>query len=63
MDCHFNAGEWTTLTREQRLHRCVVMANEARTYADVVTPSRLKEGYLAIAADWLALASEIAESD
>ena len=62
MDYRFDAAEWATLTKEQRMRRCVTIANEARTIAHSASP-KLKEGYLVLAGQWLALADEIARLD
>jgi hypothetical protein len=43
------------------MQRCVWFGNEARTLAETAPP-KLKEGYLALAAQWLALADEITKT-
>jgi hypothetical protein len=61
MEYRFDADEWATLAKEQRMQRCVWFGNEARTLAEAAPP-KLKEGYLALAAQWLALADEITKT-
>jgi hypothetical protein len=61
VEYRFDADEWATLAKEQRTQRCVSFGNEARTLAETAPPT-LKEGYLLLAAQWLALADEITKA-
>ena len=54
----FHTADWETLSVEQRVARCRMMAREAFQLADAATAS-LKETYLALAAEWEKLAQEI----
>ena len=62
MEYRFKADEWGTLTKEQQLERCRTMANEARTLAQNAPPN-MREGYRALATQWLALAAEIEKAN
>jgi hypothetical protein len=61
VEYEFKAREWESLSIEQRVRRCRLMAEEARLLAEGA-PEKLKEEYRAIAADWLQLAIAIARS-
>jgi len=58
----FSAEEWKSLSRDQRVARCVGYASEATGLADLATHPDLKERYLAIAGQWLNLADEVQRS-
>jgi hypothetical protein len=61
MEYRFNAEEWAKLTPIERARRCRLWAHEATALADSATP-KMTATYLAIAKDWLKLASEIEEA-
>jgi hypothetical protein len=58
MEYRFNAEEWKSLTPQQRVTRCRLMAGEARALADTTAPDTNLH-YLKIADDWMRLAEEI----
>jgi hypothetical protein len=58
MEYRFNAEDWATLTTEQRVRRCHLLAEQARKLADTAPPA-MAATYLRIADDWLTLAAEI----
>lgn len=61
MDYRFKAEEWESLTPEQRVRRCRLMADEAQELAKNA-PTKVAEAYLRIAGEWLSLASEIEQA-
>ena len=58
MEYRFKAEEWKTLTPEQRVKRCRLLAEEARSLAEGAPPD-VKQSYLKIADDWMQLADDI----
>jgi hypothetical protein len=58
MEFQFEADEWNGLSVADRISRCRLMANEARTFANSCPPN-LKDEYLSIARQWMDLASEL----
>ena len=60
MKYRFKAEEWNSLLPEERIQRCRILGNEARKLAFEAHP-RFKPIYLEIAAQWTALANEIAD--
>ncbi len=58
MEFRFNADEWQSLSNEERVRRCRLMAEQALTLAERAPPE-LREGYLSLASDWLKLGAEI----
>lgn len=58
MKFRFNSEEWERLSVEERIHRCALIAAEARKLAETAPPA-LRETYLSLAADWEKLAVEM----
>ena len=58
MEYRFNAEEWAALTTEQKIKRCDLLTEQARTLAKSAPPA-LAATYLRIADDWFTLAAEI----
>nr|ACN58752.1 hypothetical protein AKSOIL_0074 [uncultured bacterium BLR3] len=58
MDFRFAAGEWITLSPEERINRCRLMAAEAHSLA-AVESTRMRPHYLELAKQWTALADEM----
>ena len=58
MDLRFAAGEWITLSPEERINRCRLMAAEAHSLA-AVESSKMRPHYLEPAKQWTALADEM----
>ena len=49
---------WAKLSSAERIHRCRVMAHEARKLAESAAPP-LKKSYMSIAGEWEVLAADI----
>jgi hypothetical protein len=62
MEFRFDANEWSRLALEERVHRCKLMAQEARSLAESASSADLQEAYSKIAAEWLELGTEIESS-
>ena len=60
MELQFKAEEWQRLPLDERMRRCRLLSEEARKLAADADP-RFKLLYLEIAAQWSALANEIAD--
>ena len=58
MEHDFKSEEWARLSTAERVHRCHVLAAEARDLA-TDAPPQAKRHYLEIAEQWTALAGEI----
>ena len=61
MDIHFNAEEWRTLSRAQRIIRCQAIAAESQQLAQTAV-AELKALYLDLTMQWLRLAEAIENS-
>ena len=61
MEYRFKADVWENLGKNEQIRRCAIMADEATALANAA-PLKMKEAYLELAAQWLALATEIAKS-
>jgi len=61
MEYRFNAKEWACLPVEEKIHRCHLMAEEARKLAETATPT-IQKRYLGMAVEWENLAKEIEEA-
>jgi hypothetical protein len=58
MDRRFSAGEWVTLSVEERIRRCRLMAEEAMTLA-VADHTSVRQHYIDLAKQWADLADEM----
>ena len=54
----FDADEWKGMTREQRIKRCAVLAEQAQKLANDAN-AKFKPLYLRLADEWLTLAQEM----
>jgi hypothetical protein len=61
MEHRFKAEDWENLGKQEQIRRCALMADEAMALAHAAPPN-MKEAYLELANQWLALATEIAKS-
>jgi hypothetical protein len=61
MEYRFKAEDWENLGKQEQIRRCTLMADEATALAHAAPPN-MKEAYLELAGQWLALAAEIAKS-
>ena len=61
MDKRFSAGEWIMLTPEERVERCLSMAQEARALAATET-EKVGGAYRELAVQFFRLATEIEEA-
>ena len=59
MEYRFNAEEWDRLSVADRVHRCRLMAEQARQLSEGNVSRRLKTAYMLMHLDWLRLAEEI----
>jgi hypothetical protein len=58
MDRELDAAEWEQLTAPQRAQYCKLMAEAAQKFARTA-PHQMKEIYLRLANEWLALEQEL----
>ena len=61
MDYTFNAEEWATLSKQDRIRRCKAMADEARKLA-ATSAGTMKATYQSLEKDWENLAFEIEQN-
>ena len=61
MGSQLKADEWFKLTADQRIGRCLVMAEEVRLLS-ATAPLEMKKDYIFLASHWLTLAVEIHRS-
>ena len=62
MEFRFNAEEWDRMTPAQRIQFCRTQAEHAQRFADQAD-DKFRPLYAELAAQWLRLASEIANAE
>jgi hypothetical protein len=62
VEFRFNAEEWETLSRAERMKRCRILAHEAETLAEH-SAADMKASYLELAMQWKILAEEMARHE
>lgn len=60
MELRFKAEEWETLSPQQRIVRCRMLADEAEKLAASAAPT-LRAAYTDLARQWRTLANEMAQ--
>ena len=61
MEYRFNAEEWQTISKQERIRRCRLMGAEAHKLAEKATGT-MRMTYLQIEQDWERLAFEIEQN-
>lgn len=61
-DLEFDAEAWNDMPPAERVRRCLLFAHEANEHAQNAAPD-VRESYLELSRQWLALAAEIEKNN